>query len=68
MPGENLDYLIHGCPQMDHDARKMVKVSFSQLKLHQLILLCRGIFSTGSTGALAPAIFGHFSRVGKNFG
>ena len=64
MPGENLDYFIHGCPQrMDHDARKTVKVSFSQLKLHQLtILLCRAIFSTGATAtsALEPAIFGHF--------
>jgi hypothetical protein len=28
----------------------------------------RFIFSTGARGALAPAIFEHFSTVGKNFG
>ena len=26
----------------------------------------RGVFSTGAMGALASAIFGHFSTVGKN--
>ena len=26
----------------------------------------RGVFSTDAMGALAPAIFGHFSTVGKN--
>ena len=27
-----------------------------------------GVFSTGAVGALAPAIIGHFSTVGKNWG
>ena len=29
---------------------------------------CRCLFSTNARGALAPAIFGHFSTVGKNCG
>ena len=28
----------------------------------------RGVFSTGAMGALASAIFGYFSTVGKNAG
>ena len=28
----------------------------------------RGVFNTGAMGALAPAIFGHSSTVGKNCG
>ena len=30
--------------------------------------LIRGVFITGAMGALAPAMFGHFSTVEKNYG
>lgn len=33
-----------------------------------IVFYHRGLFSTGAMGALAPAIFGHFSTVGKNCG
>ena len=35
---------------------------------HACMMCHRGVFSTGAMGALASAIFGHFSTVGKNFG
>ena len=46
----------------------------NQIYINQIMLHHRGVFSTGAMAAilknrpLAPAIFGHFSPVGKNCG
>ena len=62
--------LLDACQSLDSFENSSLSTCSSHVFTNSEFSMCncRGVFSTGAMGALAPAIFGHFSTVGKNYG